>query len=139
MLRPLLLLRGRERCELGEQLVDVDARVPEVEVAHPGVAGHRLPVGASDGEVDRLSLLVVEAAVATGDGEARGEPLHVPLERAGMRLVEVVDAEDEPPVGRGERPEVRQVRIAAELTRQTRPRHAPRGRTPSGRPHRDRT
>ncbi len=98
-------------------LLDVDARVPEVEVAHAGVAGYRLPVGASDGEVDRLALLVVEAAVATCDGEAGDEPLDVPLERPGVRLVEVVDAEDEPAVGRRKRAEVGQVRIAAELDR----------------------
>ena len=33
----------------------------------------------------------------------------------GQRLVEVVDAEDEPPVGRGEGAEVREVRVAAQL------------------------
>ena len=32
-----------------------------------------------------------------------------------MRLVEVVEVEDEPAVGRGEDAEVRQVRVAAEL------------------------
>jgi hypothetical protein len=44
-----------------------------------------------------------------------GEPLDVPLERAGQRLVEVVDAEHEPPVGRREPTEVRQMRVAAQL------------------------
>ena len=65
--------------------------------------------------VDRGALLLVEAAIAPGDGEARGEPLDVPLERAGERLVEVVEAEDELAVGRGEAAEVRQVGVAAEL------------------------
>ena len=59
--------------------------------------------------------LRVEAPVAPRDGEARDQPLHVPLERAGQRLVEVVHAEDEPAVRRGEDAEVRQVRVAAEL------------------------
>ena len=67
-------------------------------------------------------VLGVEAAVAAGDREARDEPLDVPLERAGKRLVEVVDAEDQAPVGRGERAEVREVRVAAELRVQARPR-----------------
>ena len=61
------------------------------------------------------ALLLVEAAVAAGDGEARDEPLDVPLERAGKRLVEVVEAEDDLAVGGGEAAEVRQVRVAAEL------------------------
>ena len=65
-------------------------------------------------------LLLVEAAVAAGDGEARDEPLQVPLERAGQRLVEVVEAEDQAPVGRREGAEVGQVRVAAELRVQPR-------------------
>ena len=36
-----------------------------------------------------------EAAVAPGHGEARGEPLEVPLPRARKRLVEVVEVEDQ--------------------------------------------
>ena len=59
--------------------------------------------------------LLVEAAIAAGDREARREPLDVPVERPGVRLVEVVDAEHEPSVGRGEGAEVREVRVAAEL------------------------
>ena len=58
---------------------------------------------------------LVEAAIPARDREARREPLHVPLERARQRLVEVVDAEDQPAVGCGEDAEVGQVRVAAEL------------------------
>ena len=58
---------------------------------------------------------MVEAAVATGHREAGHQPLHVPLERSRQGLVEVVDAEDQPPVRRGEHAEVRQVRVTAEL------------------------
>ena len=39
---------------------------------------------------------------SVNDLEARGQALHVPLERARKRLVEVVHAEDDAPVGRGE-------------------------------------
>ena len=104
--------------------LEVDAGVPDVEVRHPPEVPDRLPVGARHRPVDHLPLLRVEAAVAAGDGEAGDQPLDVPLERAGQRLVEVVDAEDQPPVGRAERTEVRQVRIAAELHVQARPRDA---------------
>ena len=41
-----------------------------------------------------------EPAVARGDQHADGEALDIPLPRAGQRLVEVVDVEDEPPLGR---------------------------------------
>ena len=65
---------------------------------------------------------LVEASIPTRDREARREPLHVPLERPRQRLVEVVDAEDEPPVRRREDAEVREVRVAAELRVQARSR-----------------
>ena len=99
-----------------DDLVDVDARVPEVERPHrrrtrASPRGTRAPTARLIG----AALLGVEAAIAAGDGEARDEPLDVPLERAGQRLVEVVDVEDQPAVGRGEGTEVRQVRVAAEL------------------------
>ena len=103
------------RPHAGEQVVDVDARVPDVEVAHRGERADVLPVRASDLLVDRGALLLVEAAVTPGDGEARSETLDVPLERPGERLVEVVEAEDELAVGRGKAAEVRQMRITAEL------------------------
>ena len=66
----------------------------------------------------------VEPAAAPGHGEAGDEPLQIPLERARQRLVEVVHVEDEPPVGRRVGAEVRQVRVAAQLGVQARPRRA---------------
>src|SRR3954470_12209092 len=51
-----------------------------------------LAIGARDGDVDRLSVLGAEAAIAAGHGKAGDEPLDVPLEWTGKRLVEVVDA-----------------------------------------------
>ena len=118
-LLPLLLARLRR--ERSGDVVDVDPRVPLGEDVHLREALHRRAVGAGHGEVDRLSLLGLEATIATGDGEARDEPLQVPLERARQRLVEVVDAEDETSVGRSEHTEVGEMRIAAELDFQPRP------------------
>ena len=43
------------------------------------------------------------------------EPLHVPLPRARQRLVEVIDVEHQPAIGRPEHSEVHEVRIAAQL------------------------
>ena len=56
-----------------------------------------------------------EVAVAARDLEARREPFHVPLERSGQRLVEVVEVEDERSLGRGEAADVREVGVAAQL------------------------
>ena len=107
-----------------DEVVDVDPRVPELEVPHRGERADALPVRPADLEVDRRSLLLVEAAVTPGDGEARDEPLDVPFERPRQRLVEVVEAEHELAVGGGKAAEVREVRVAAELRVEARPRPA---------------
>ena len=108
----------------GEELVDVDPRVPEVEGVHDGEPPDALAVCPDDLTVDRLPLLRVEASVAARDREAGDESLDVPLERPRERLVEVVDAEHHPPVGRGVATEVRQVGVAAELRVEPRSRPA---------------
>ena len=66
-----------------DELLDVDARVPDVEVAHRRRSSRIASrYERADRGVDRRAPFVVEAAVAAGDGEARDEPLDVPLERA---------------------------------------------------------
>ena len=121
-LEQLALLPGAVLSRQPGDLVHLDAGVPHVEVGHPGQAVHRLTVGARHRPVDRPPLLRVEAPIPPGHGEAGHEPFHVPLERPRQRLVEVVDAEHQPPVGRGEPTEVGQMRIAAELHLQSRAR-----------------
>ena len=117
-----LLARRPVARKLVQDVRDVEARVPDVDVAHLREARHRFAVLAHSRHHDRTAHRIVEASVPAGDGEARGEPLHVPLERPRQRLVEVVDAEDKPPIRRGEDAEVREVRVAAELRVQARPR-----------------
>jgi len=56
--------------------------------------------------------------LASGDLEARGEPLHIPFPRTRRRLVEVVDVEDEMSLGGCEEAEVPHVRVAAALHRE---------------------
>ena len=112
---PAQLLGVGEALHPTRDVVQVEPREPDVDVAHPGEVVHGLAVRAHHGPVDDLALLGVEPAVAAGDREARHEPLDVPLERPWQRLVEVVDAEDQPPVRSGEDAEVREVRVAAEL------------------------
>ena len=55
------------------------------------------------------------AVVAAGDGEAGGEPLHVPLPGPGQRFVQIVDGEDDPPLRGGEAAEVAEVCVPAAL------------------------
>ena len=70
----------------------------------------------------RSCSLRAKAVVARRDQHAHRQALDVPLPRTRQRLVEIVDIEHQPPLRRGEHPEVRQVRIPAALHRQPRPR-----------------
>ena len=112
-LRPL----GLERLQ---HLLGVEARVPDLEIAQFRELADRLAVGARDRLHHRGPVLALEAVVAGGDLEARGEPLEVPLPGPGQRLVEVVEVEDQPPVGGGEDAEVGEVGVAAHLHPQAR-------------------
>jgi hypothetical protein len=57
--------------------------------------------------------------VAAGDGDARGQALYVPFPRTGQRFVEVVDVEQQFPLGRSEPSEVGEVRVTAGLHPET--------------------
>ena len=111
-----ICLRDARCSEPFENRCDVEARVPDVDVAHLGEARDRFAVLTRRRAHDRAADSFVEAAVTACDGDARCETLHVPLERPREGLVEVVDAEDEPPIRRGEDAEVGEVRISAELS-----------------------
>ena len=98
--------------------VGVEPRVPELDGALLGHLQHRLAVGADAVQDDRPPRGRGVAVVARGDLEARREALDVPLPRPGQRLVEVVDVEDQPPLGRLEEAEVHEVGVAAQLGRE---------------------
>ena len=103
------------RLERDKSVLDIEVGVPD---GHHGLLrelAHGRPVAGDRREDDLAGVLRAVRVVAARDREAGGEPLDVPLERAGQSLVEVVDVEDEPALRRGERPEVGQVRVSAEL------------------------
>ena len=99
----------------GHDVVDVHARVPGVERRHLGRVPHDVAVLGDRGEHHVAAIVGAEAEVAAADLEARRQALHVPLPRAGQRLVEVVDIEDDLTLRRAEHAEVEHVRVAAEL------------------------
>ena len=84
-------------------------------VPHPGGPAHPVPVLGDPGHDHGTAVGRGEAAVAAHDLEARRQPLHVPLPRAGEGLVEIVDVEEHPPFRRAEQAEVRQVGVTAQL------------------------
>ncbi len=115
LLRRLHLLFVGDLGDLGEQGLDVEARVPDVEVSHRRELPHRLAVAAHGAEHGGPGLRRGEVAVSPGDLEAGGEALEVPLPGPREGLVEVVDVHDQAAVGCGEDAEVREVGIAARL------------------------
>ncbi len=101
--------------EFGDGRLDVQVRVPDVQEGLLRELAHRGAVAFGRRQGDLAPGLGGKAVVPSGHGQARGQPLDVPLERAGQGLVEVVDVEDQPPLRRGERAEIRQVRVPAQL------------------------
>ena len=61
----------------------------------------------------RASRFEMRPDLAGGHDDARRESLHVPLPRPGVRLVEVVQVDDEVALGGGEHAEVHQMCVAA--------------------------
>ena len=88
--------------------------VPDLHRGHLGELRHRRPIGADRRDRGIASVGLAEAVVARCDREARGHPFQVVLERAGQRLVEVVEVEQQLSLGDANT-EVRQMGVAAEL------------------------
>ena len=98
-----------------DQVLDVDAGVPDLHGALLGQRGDRGAVGGDGGPGRGPDLLGLDPDVPPGDGHTGGQPLDVPLERPGQGLVEVVEVEHQPPVRGGEHPEVGDMGIPAQL------------------------
>ena len=111
----LALALPEQAVEPGPELVDVHLGVPDVQVALAGQLPHDLPVARGRGEHDLPAVLVAEPVLPRGHLQAGRQPLHVPFPGRGQRLVEVVDVEDQPALGRAEEAEVGQVRVPARL------------------------
>ncbi len=103
-----------------QHLGDVHSCVPHVEIPHARHGGHLRAVGGGRLENDAGPLLVGEPPIPPGDGQAGGQPLQVPLPRTGQGLVEVVEIEDQGPLGGSEHSEIAEVGVTAGLDVQAR-------------------
>jgi len=74
-----------------------------------------LTVGAHGSPRTARSVGLGQPDLAPGDDDAGGQPLDVPLPGCGKRFVEIIDVEDDAPLGRGETAEVGQMSVAAGL------------------------
>ena len=115
LLLGLVLLAGHRGRERGHDLFLGQPRVPDVHGAHLREPCHGLSVVPYRCQRHVMGLGPGESVVASRDREARGHALHVVFERTRQCLVEVVQVEQQRSLGRGEHPEVGQVRIATEL------------------------
>ena len=125
-LQRVLLGRGRRllvrtlqgaRCSFdgADQVLLGQPGVEDIHGAHLAELRHRLAIDPHRPHRGGPAVCLGEAIVAGGDREARRHALHVVFEGARKRLVEVVQVEEQLPLRRCERTEVREVRVAAEL------------------------
>ena len=56
-----------------------------------------------------------EPKISAGDLDARRQPLHIPVDRARQRLIEVIETEDQRTLRSLEQAEVQQMGVTAEL------------------------
>ena len=115
LLHHLATLRARLAAELTQQILDVHPRVPQIERLHRPQRADRIAIRPRHCHVHPTPPVGAKPEVASGHSEARHEALQIPLKRPRQRLVEIVDVEHQPPVGRGERAKVRQVGVTAQL------------------------
>ena len=124
------------RREVFDQAIDVSPVVPEVELLHPRVAGHPVPVGLPGGDHGLIRPGRLEAILPRRHHQAGGEAQQVPLEGPGEGLVEVAQVEHEVALWGGPEAKVEDVRVAAELDPQARCGAGTRDRRPSRQPRR---
>src|SRR5580693_9022873 len=98
-----------------EQHSGLEMLVPDVQATHPGGPAHPAPVFPDPGHDHGAAVVRGEAAVTPHDLEARRQALHVPFPRSREGLVEIVDVEQHPPLGRAEQAEIRQMGVPAQL------------------------
>ena len=99
----------------GQDSLHVDAVVPDVEWRHRSEFVHALPVPAHGALDRRRARAFLDVEVASRHGDARREAFDVPFPRSRERLVEVVDVEDEVPLGCCEHAEVGEVCVTTRL------------------------
>ena len=76
----LAALGARRALDVGDQRLGIDARVPQVHGIHRREASDRLAIRARHRQVHRVALIGGKAEVASGDCEARHQPLEIPFE-----------------------------------------------------------
>ncbi len=103
------------RVVLGEHVVDALVVVPDLQVGHPRVPGDLVAIH-PHGVHHEVVTGGGRQALGRGDNvQAGGEALDVPFPRSRQRLVEIIDGERFSALRGGERAEVADVRVAAEL------------------------
>src|SRR5262249_22324258 len=88
-----------------------DDLMPKLEGAAVGEAGHPVTILTHRCRDDVLDRSTRNAHMLTGDRKACGEPFHVPLPRPTCGLIEVVEIENQLPLGCRESAEVHEVRV----------------------------
>ena len=111
---PLDLVQGRRIGRGAAQPVEVDPLVGAFQQRLLGQVREVVAVGAHAAGHRVAALRLRRAVLPPRHPDARDQPAHVPLPRPGVRLVEVVQVEDQVPLGGGVEAEVAQVGVTAD-------------------------
>ena len=96
------------------QVADVDPLVGPGQQRHRGQVADLGAVSGHAPQDRRFALLLAGAVLAARDPDAGDQAPQIPLPRAGVRLVEVVQVDDQVPLRGGVEAEVPQVRVTAD-------------------------
>ena len=96
------------------QVADVDPLVGPGQQRHRGQVADLGAVSGHAPQDRRFALLLAGAVLPARDPDARHQAPQIPLPRAGVRLVEVVQVDDQIPLRGGVEAEVPQVRVTAD-------------------------
>jgi hypothetical protein len=120
---PLLLDVDRDapavgRLEIADQVVGVNAVVPDVELGHHHVPAHAGAIGLDAGRYRGNGRRLLDPVLPGRYHKTGGEALDIPLEGARRGFVEVAQVERQVPLRCGPQAEVQHVGVAAQLHRQ---------------------
>src|SRR5579864_777387 len=108
------LFRRRGRGFFDEDL-GIDVRVPHFQSSHVRVLAHVLTIGLRHGLHCVFAAASGEAKFARCQDDARCQSFKVPFPGCLKGLIEVIDVEQQPPLGAGKAPEIRYMAITASL------------------------
>ena len=98
-----------------EELIDIDAVVPHIDLGHRGVDAYVLSIAPVSGSNCFAAQRLWDVVVACQHDQARQETFEIPLERPGQGFVEIAKVEDKIALWRSPQPVIQDMGVSAHL------------------------